>query len=90
MKKKFVAVIATIAVCMSCLSGCNKQVVDWNYKFDRAYVKIGDEWRNVKIKTWADFEDGDQLQLTLTDGTVMVVHSNNCILYKGTLPRGVE
>ena len=88
MKKKFLILFSTIIVGIGCLTGCNKQVVDWNYKFDKARVKLGEEWVDLKIKTWADFEDGDQLQLTLTNGTVMLVHSNNCVLYKGTLPEG--
>ena len=90
MKKKILVVIAMIAVCTACLTGCNKQVVDFNLEFDSAYVKIGENWRIVKLKSWTDFEDGGQLQLILTDGTIMVVHSNNCILYKGNLPREVE
>ena len=88
MKKKFLILFSAIIVGLSCLTGCNKQVMDWNYKFDKARVKLGEEWVDLKIKTWADFEDGDQLQLTLTNGTVMLVHSNNCVLYKGTLPEG--
>lgn len=33
----------------------------------------------------ADY-DGEQLQLILTNGTVMIIHSRDCILYNGTLP----
>lgn len=66
------------------------KVVDLNLKFDKARINMGDEWIDVDLKKWTDYEDGDQLQLTLEDGTVMVVHSMNCILYKGTLPGGNE
>lgn len=85
MKKKLLALMAVIIASASCLTGCNKQVVDFNYKFDKARVQIGEEWTDLEIKTWKDY-DGEQIQLTLTDGTVMIVHSQNCILYKGTLP----
>lgn len=84
--KKFIAIISLL-VLMLCFTGCsNKQIFDTNYTFQRAYVKIGEEWKDFEIKTWKDY-DGEQLQLKLQDGTVLIVHSANCILYNGTLPR---
>ena len=86
--KKFVAIIFML-VAILCFTGCsNKQIFDTNYTFTNAYVKIGDEWQDLKIKTWADY-DGEQLQLKLQDGTVLVVHSANCILYNGKLPQTI-
>lgn len=85
--KKFLALIGAIMLSSMCFVGCNQQIFDTNYKFDKAYIKIGDEWKDVEIKTWTDYEDGDQFQLTLKDGTVLIVHSANMILYNGKLPR---
>ena len=85
MKRKILVLLATVTVGLGCLSGCNRQVVDWNFKFDKARVKLGEEWVDIEIDKWMDYE-GEQLQLTLEDGTVMIVHSANCILYKGELP----
>ncbi len=87
MKKKIVAVLMTVTACMVCLAGCNRQVVDTKYKFDKALVKVGEEWITVDVKKWGDYE-GEQIQLVLEDGTVMIVSYVNCILYKGTLPKG--
>lgn len=88
MKKKFlVLILAIMLVCTLVLSGCNKQIIDLNLKFTNAYVKIGEEWVDLKIFTWTDYEDGEQIQLKLTDGTVLIVHSANCILYNGNLPK---
>lgn len=90
MKKSTVLLLAiVIIVIMSILFtafSCNKQVIDLNYNFTRAYVKVGETWIDIEISKWTDFEDGEQLQLTLKDGTVMLVSSINCILYNGTLP----
>ena len=84
--KKLVAIILML-VLMLCFTGCsNKQIFDTNYRFDKAYVKLGEEWKDLNIQTWTDY-DGEQLQLKLQDGTVLVVHSANCILYNGKLPR---
>ena len=84
--KKVVAIISLL-VLMMCFTSCsNKQIFDTNYTFDRVYVKLGEEWKDLEVKTWKDY-DGEQLQLKLQDGTVLIVHSANCILYKGKLPR---
>lgn len=69
-----------------CLVGCNYSLVDTKYTFNNAYVKIGEEWVDLKVEKWTDFE-GEQIQLVLEDGTVLVVSSNNCILYNGELPK---
>lgn len=78
--------IALLALTVIVLTACNKQILDLNLKFDRAYVKIGDEWKDVAIKLWNDY-DGEQIQITLQDGTVILTSSVNCILYKGELPK---
>lgn len=88
MKKKILALLALATISTACLSGCNQQILDFNFEFRHAYVKIGEEWQDIEIMKWTDYEDGEQIQLTLKDGTVMVVHAANCILYNGTLPKG--
>lgn len=47
---------------------------------------MGDDWIDLAISKWKDY-DGEQLQLILQDGTVLLVSSVNCILYNGTLPK---
>lgn len=59
------------------LSGCNKQMIDTTYKFDRAIIEL----RNGtivegKVQSWTDFEDGDQIQVKV-DGKTYLVHSSN-------------
>lgn len=91
MKKKILAItiLAILVLTLILTMGCNRQIIDLKLKFTNAYVKVGEEWIDVEISKWTDYEDGDQLQIVLKDGTVMLVHSNNCILYNGTLPKGV-
>lgn len=86
MKRFFVTIVA-LMFSMMCLTSCgNYDEFDVEYKFTKAYVKIGEEWQDIEVKSWTDYE-GEQLQLKLKDGTVMVVSSVNCILYEGTLPK---
>lgn len=84
--KKLLTVIVTLMLTFTCFVGCNKQMIDLNLKFNKAYVKVGEEWIDLEIKTWTDYEDGEQIQLRLANGTTMIVHSANCILYNGSLP----
>lgn len=86
---KLIIVILLLTI-LSCLvlcgcNGCNYQLLDTTYKYDKAYVKIGEEWVDLEIRSWADYE-GEQLQLKLKDGSILLVSSYNCILYYGELP----
>ena len=86
--KKIILGFLTIAMTLGIAvgtAGCNYQLIDMNYKYTHAYIKIGEEWKDLEIKSWHDY-DGEQLQITLKDGTVMLVSSYYCILYNGTLP----
>lgn len=54
-----------LAVGICSLSGCNKTVFDMNYTFNKAIIPR---------------YDGEQIQLELEDGTILLVSSYNCIL----------
>lgn len=82
---KILVVIAIIIIIALCLTACNKTIVDMKYKFEKAHIRVNDVWFDVDVDKWCDY-DGEQLQLILTDGTVMIIHSRDCILYNGTLP----
>lgn len=82
MKKIFAILI--LACVLLTLVGCgNYQMVDLNYSFDYAYISYGDGTvEKVEVASWRDYEDGDQIQITGKDGTVYLVHSENCVLIK--------
>lgn len=77
-------VILSCSVLCGC-NGCNYQILDTTYYYNKAYVKIGEEWVDLEIRTWDDYE-GEQLQIKLIDGSILLVSSYNCILYYGELP----
>lgn len=69
-----------IACCVIFCSGWNKQIFDWNYTFNTAYVKWPDgTMKTLKLKSWKDYE-GEQIQLIDVSGTVYLVSSINCVL----------
>ena len=51
--KKFILIIAFI-ICIFTFSGCNYQLIDLNYTFTHAYIKVGDEWIVVELSSWKD------------------------------------
>ena len=89
MKRKIIILLTLLlcAVCTISLSACNYQVIDLQFSYNYAYMKIGEEWVNVPITKWTDYEDGEQIQITLQDGSVILTSSINCILYCGELPK---
>lgn len=78
-------IIAILLICVTLLIfvGCNYQVADFNYEFDYAYISFGDGTvKKIEIKSWRDYEDGEQIQITDTNGNVYLASSYNCILVK--------
>lgn len=80
--KKILAILMITLLMVITLSGCNKQVFDTTYKFDKAIISLpnGDVIEG-KVKSWTDYEDGDQIQVKV-DGVVYLVHSSNVVLIK--------
>lgn len=71
----FVAALSLLAL----PTGCNKDIFDFNYTFDKAIVSVNGITKTFEIDSWTDYE-GEQLQIELKDGTVMLVSSYNCVL----------
>ena len=82
MKKKIISVIAVLllAAVLLVLAGCNKQMVDLTYSYERAILCLPNgEVIEGRVSSWTDFEDGDQIQVKI-DGKTYLVHSSNIVL----------
>ena len=56
-------------------------MLDSTWHFDKAYIEVTDgQVIEVEIKSWKDYEDGDQIQVTATDGKTYLVHSSKCVM----------
>ena len=64
--------------------GCNQQILDLKYRFDKAVIALPGSGTNkvVKVKKWMDYQDSDMVQVIAEDGTVYYGHSNNILLIK--------
>ena len=79
--KKIIAIILSALMLVATLTGCgNKDMWDTNYTYDKAIISMPDGTiLEGKISNWTDYEDGDQIQVTI-DGKVYLVHSSNIVL----------
>lgn len=77
--KKVFAFLAAGILAMA-MTGCNKQMVDLTYSYERAILVLPNgEVIEGKVSSWTDFEDGDQIQVKI-DGKTYLVHSSNIVL----------
>lgn len=78
--KKIICIVLIIAFCVA-LCGCNKQVFDTTNTFNYAYIQLPNgEHVEGRVSSWNDFEDGDQLQVKMDDGTTYLTHASNVVL----------
>ena len=77
MKKAIAIILALVAiVSLLVMAGCNKQMVDLTYSYERAIILLPNgEVIEGKVSSWTDFEDGDQIQVRI-DGKTYLVHSS--------------
>ena len=81
--KRFIrsmTLVVFVVILFVLLSGCNKQMIDLNYNFNYAYIDIpGHDVVEGKVDSWKDFEDGDQIQVTI-DGVTYLTDTTRCVL----------
>lgn len=60
------------------LTGCNKQVFDFDYSFNKVKCNYNGDKFELKIDKWIDYE-GEQIQVKSKDKTYLL-STNNCYL----------
>lgn len=92
--KKIIAIVLTLMVMLSVcacgtvsetpkelsIAGFNYQLFDTKYSFKYAVIQRYDGEQLIELKSWRDFEDGDQIQITSVDGITYLLHSSQVIL----------
>jgi hypothetical protein len=78
----FIFIVFTVFMIPVLCTGFNRNIFDTNYTFDVAITRMPDGTQKViKIKKWLDYE-GEQVQITATDGTIYLLSMNNTVLIK--------
>lgn len=82
--KKIFAVILVMVMCALALCGCQvgNRNIGWDttQTFRWAIIRLGNgELIEGTVESWRDFEDGDEVQLTI-NGITYLTHYSNVIL----------
>lgn len=79
--KKIALIIFLVIILVSCTGCYNKQLFDVTYHYDRAIVYLPNgEIVEGRVSSWADFDDGDSIQVKI-DGKMYLTHiSNVCLI----------
>lgn len=72
-----------IAICLLAfmLTGCNYQLVDLHYDYDKIICNYEGDKFELEIDKWTDYE-GEQLQIK-SNGKTYLVSANKCYMVKG-------
>ena len=81
--KKIILILLLIVSVIGTSSCGNYEIFDTTYTFE--YVHLHKTNECLKIKAWTDYE-GEQIQVTLEDDTVLLVSNINADLIKGNCP----
>lgn len=71
--------ILILSLILIFITGCNKQIFDFDYTYNLAICNIGGEYKEIALQSWTDY-DGEQLQLKDYNGNTYLVSSINCTL----------
>ena len=81
MKKKILITITALTTAATLLTACgNQSLIDTTYRFDKAIINLHNG--NIvegKVQNWKDYDDSDQIQVTI-NGKTYLTHSSNVIL----------
>ena len=79
---KKIALIIFLAIILVSCTGCyNKQLFDVTYHYDRAIVYLPNgEIVEGRVSSWADFDDGDSIQIKIDGKTYLTHICNVCLI----------
>lgn len=73
--------IIVLSLIIVLLTGCNKQIIDLDYNYDKAICNYDGDKFELKIDKWTDY-DGEQIQVK-SNGKTYLLSANKCYLIKG-------
>lgn len=81
---KRIKLLGLLLVSSLALTGCNKQLVDLNYRYNK--VHIYETNTCYDISSWTDYEDGEQLQVHIKGKGKILISSTSCFLVEDKCP----
>lgn len=73
-------VLGVAILCLTTLliTGCNKQILDLDYTYNKAICNYNGDIFELEIDKWKDYE-GEQIQVK-SNGKTYLLSANNCYL----------
>lgn len=79
MKKALIALLLLL-VLLLCTACGNRSLFDTTYTFTRAIIALPNgTYVDGPVTSWRDYDDGDQLQVTI-NGVTYLTHASNVVL----------
>lgn len=77
--KKVICILLAVIMIVA-MTGCNRQLIDVTWSFERAVIFLPDgEKIEGKVSSWRDYESSDMIQVAI-EGNQYLTHSSNVIL----------
>ena len=78
--KKLLIVGVTLVLACTLLTACNHSIIDTTWNFNYGYIQLPTgEVVEGPVTSWCDYDDGDQLQVTI-NGVTYLTHASNVVL----------
>lgn len=72
-------VVIIIGMVLTLCTGCNKQIFDKSYTFNKIVCNYDGDKFELDIKSWTDYE-GEQIQIKSKDGNTYLLSANKCYM----------
>ena len=80
MKKKLLSFSIILMLVALMFTGCNKSIFDTAYDFDYVAIEMPDGTIvEGVVESWKDFDDGDQMQVTI-NGQTYLTHISRMVM----------
>lgn len=77
--KKIIVISLLIVTMLALFSGCNRQVFDTTYSYERAIIRLPNgEVVDGEVSSWRDY-DGESIQIVI-DGVTYYTQASNVVL----------
>ena len=71
--------IVALGLMLCFLTGCNRQMFDLDYTYDKVVCNYDGDKFTLNIDKWKDYDDGEQIQVK-SNGKTYLLSANKCYL----------
>lgn len=81
-KLKLITMSILLVLLTTLLSGCNKDIMQMNFKFEKVIIKLPNgEIVEGEVEEWTTYDAKDMVKVKIKGGKMYLGNSENIILY---------